>query len=47
VDEKKVESLSAMDDPGNMALLKELGELAAKEQVRAGDYPGVFDLPAG
>jgi hypothetical protein len=41
-----VESLSAMDDPDNMELLKELGELAGKRQVRAGDYSSVFDLPA-
>lgn len=43
----RVESLSAMDDPGNMELLKALGEQAARAQVRAADFPAGFDLTAG
>jgi hypothetical protein len=41
-----VESLSAMDDPDNMPLLRELGQLAARQRVRAADFPAVFDLPS-
>ena len=43
---KTVESLSAMDDAANMPLLEELGERAARQQLHAGDFPAVFDLPA-
>ena len=39
-----VASLSAMDDPGNMALLRELGELAGRQRIRGADFPAAFDL---
>lgn len=39
-----VQSLSAMDDPDNMPLLRELGELAGRQQVRGADFPAAFDL---
>jgi predicted acylesterase/phospholipase RssA len=40
----KIETLSAMDDPGNMTTLQEIGAKAAKRQVRAEDFPANFDL---
>jgi len=42
--EAKYESLSAMDDPANMAMLQEVGRRAAKQQVVAEDFPANFDL---
>jgi predicted acylesterase/phospholipase RssA len=43
-DDEKVEGLSAMDDPGNMKTLQEIGAKAAKRQLRAEDFPSNFDL---
>jgi hypothetical protein len=43
--ETQYESLSAMDDPANMATLQEVGRRAAKQQVIAEDFPANFDLP--
>jgi len=43
-DDEKIEGLSAMDDPGNMKTLQEIGTKAAKQQVRAEDFPSNFDL---
>jgi predicted acylesterase/phospholipase RssA len=43
-DDEKVEGLSAMDDPGNMKILQEIGAKAAKQQLRAQDFPSNFDL---
>jgi len=43
-EDEKVEGLSAMDDPGNMKTLQEIGTKAAKQQVRAEDFPSNFDL---
>jgi len=40
----RIKSLSAMDKPDNLGILKELGELAAAQQVRASDFPSGFDL---
>jgi predicted acylesterase/phospholipase RssA len=40
----KYESLSAMDDPANMATLQEVGARAAKQQLLDGDFPANFDL---
>lgn len=40
----KIETLSAMDDPGNMTTLQEVGARAAKQQVRSEDFPAKFDL---
>ena len=45
-DRESIESLSAMDAPGNMTLLQKLGTLAATRDVKEGDFPPVFDLPA-
>ncbi|MGQ0801355.1 MAG: patatin-like phospholipase family protein [Pseudomarimonas sp.] len=45
VSEKTLASLPAMDKPANLDLLKELGELAAKKDVRDEHFPAVFDLP--
>jgi len=45
-DRERIESLSAMDAPGNMALLQKLGALAATRDVKEADFPPVFDLPA-
>jgi len=44
--DKKIESLSAMDDPDNMNTLQEVGAKAAKQQVRVEDFPVKFDLSA-
>lgn len=41
-----VENLTAMDDPGNMEVLRKLGVLAAQRLVRAEDFASNFDLPA-
>jgi hypothetical protein len=43
-DDEKIEGLSAMDDPGNMKTLQEIGAKAAKQQVRTEDFPSNFDL---
>jgi hypothetical protein len=43
-DDEKVEGLSAMDDPGNMKTLQEIGAKAAKQQLRTEDFPSNFDL---
>jgi Patatin-like phospholipase len=43
-DDEKVEGLSAMDDPRNMKTLQEVGAKAAKQQLRAEDFPSNFDL---
>jgi hypothetical protein len=43
-DDEKVDSLSAMDDPGNMKTLQEIGVKAAKQQLRGEDFPSNFDL---
>jgi Patatin-like phospholipase len=45
-DSKVIESLSEMDAPENMPVLHRLGTLAAKRDVRANDFPSVFDLIA-
>jgi len=45
IDDKTLKSLPEMDKPANLMLLKELGELAAKRDVKASDFPAVFDLP--
>ncbi|HXF76146.1 MAG TPA: hypothetical protein VNN13_08640, partial [Methylomirabilota bacterium] len=42
--EEKLEGLCAMDDPGNMKILQEIGVKAAGQQVRAADFPPGFDL---
>lgn len=42
--EKQIESLSAMDETDNLTVWKELGELAAGEQVEGIDFPHRFDL---
>jgi hypothetical protein len=42
--DEKVEGLSAMDDPGNMKTLQEIGAKAAKQQLRGEDFPSNFDL---
>jgi patatin-like phospholipase/acyl hydrolase len=44
--EKEIESLSAMDEPDNLEILKELGELAGARQVKEEDFAYHFDLPA-
>jgi len=44
-DPKKIESLTEMDDPDNMAVLQTLGALAAQRQVRSEDFATNFDLP--
>jgi predicted acylesterase/phospholipase RssA len=43
---EQIESLSAMDDPKNMKTLQEVGSFAAVRQIRPGDFPEGFDLPA-
>lgn len=42
--DEKIASLSAMDDPDNMKTLQEIGAKAAKQQMRAEDFPSGFDL---
>ena len=44
-DNKLIKSLSEMDAPQNMAMLYQLGKLAAERDVNAGDFASVFDLP--
>jgi predicted acylesterase/phospholipase RssA len=44
LDDEKVEGLSAMDDPANMTALQGIGAKAAKQKVRAEDFPSNFDL---
>ena len=44
LDATKVEDLSVMDAPANMATLQEVGSRAATQQVRAEDFPASFDL---
>jgi uncharacterized protein len=41
---KTIASLSAMDETSNLLVWKELGELAAQEQVESIDFPHKFDL---
>jgi predicted acylesterase/phospholipase RssA len=41
----EIEALSAMDDPGRLETLRELGLLAAAQQVQDADFPPRFDLP--
>ncbi|HSK28484.1 MAG TPA: patatin-like phospholipase family protein, partial [Candidatus Limnocylindria bacterium] len=43
---EQIESLSAMDDPKNMKTLQEVGAFAGMRQIRPGDFPEGFDLPA-
>jgi hypothetical protein len=43
-DTARIEALSAMDAPENMAYLHRLGALAADRDVHAADFPTVFDL---
>jgi len=45
-DQKKIASLSAMDDPKNMPVLQELGVLAAEQLVHSNDFASHFDLPS-
>jgi hypothetical protein len=42
----QIESLSSMDETKNLMIWKELGELAAREQVDSLDFPRRFDLPS-
>lgn len=44
-DRDLIESLSAMDAPANMDVLHGLGVLSAARDVKAADFPAVFDLP--
>jgi len=44
-DMERIESLSAMDAPGNMVILHRLGALAAERDIRSEHFPAVFDLP--
>jgi len=43
-DAAQIESLTAMDAPENMALLRRLGDLAGKRDVHIDDFPLAFDL---
>ena len=43
---KQVSPLSEMDDPGNMALLKQIGDLVGEKKVEGKDFPEAFDLTA-
>lgn len=45
-DLEKIKSLSEMDAPENMAMLHDLGTRAANRDVKAFDFPSVFDLPS-
>lgn len=42
--DEKIANLSAMDDPDNMKTLQEIGAKAAKQEMRAEDFPSGFDL---
>ena len=42
--EKQIASLSSMDETENLQVWKELGEIAALEQVESVDFPSRFDL---
>lgn len=44
IPDKTLASLAEMDQPGNLELLRELGELASKA-VEGKHFPGRFDLP--
>lgn len=44
--DEELASLSAMDDPDNLEVLRTLGERAAAKQVRAEDFAPGFDLRA-
>lgn len=44
LEENEVESLSEMDAPDNMGVMKDIGERAGKAQVRDQDFPAPFDL---
>ena len=46
VTQDRIAALAAMDDPGNMPLLDEIGRLAAARQVAEDQFPEGFDLPA-
>ena len=41
----RIEPLSAMDVPENMALVHKLGKLAGERDVRGSDFASHFDLP--
>jgi len=41
---EEVASLREMDNPDNLGILKELGEAAAAQKIRASDFPSTFDL---
>ena len=45
LDDEAIESLSAMDAPGNMGMLHHLGQLAAGRDIQSGQFPPAFDLP--
>jgi predicted acylesterase/phospholipase RssA len=45
-DPTAIANLTAMDDPGNMEVLRRLGALGAERLVRAEDFASTFDLPA-
>jgi hypothetical protein len=45
LDDEAIESLSAMDAPGNMKMLHHLGKLAAGRDIQSGDFAPAFDLP--
>jgi len=42
--DEKIEELSAMDDPDNMAILQQIGAKAANQSVHIEDFPSHFDL---
>ena len=44
-DFRRIESLSAMDAPENMALLHKLGKLAGERDVSGSDFASHFALP--
>ena len=45
LDDEAIESLSAMDAPGNMGMLHHLGQLAGGRDIQSGQFPPAFDLP--
>lgn len=42
----QVKPLSEMDDPDNMLMLKQIGELVGEKKVDGKDFPAAFDLTA-
>ena len=44
LDTASLESLPKMDEPDNLAILRELGDIAALSQVKPGHFPSQFDL---